>query len=189
MNHRLKMETNCRMAVIAVRWERQARLLVVVAAFLFALAGTAGAQQPAPGSAALEGFPDLVSGLKAIEGCLGVETARTQSGKQVIFAWFKDKASVLRWYHSDMHQGAMRQFFPNQQYRPPLAEVPDDIGPIMAIASITFSDKARVDATTLPISQIAIELYSPVTGGISLGGRFAPDNLQVPRLKDYGPVR
>jgi hypothetical protein len=35
-------------------------------------------------------FPDLVGPLKATPGCLGVETARTASGKMVIFAWFED---------------------------------------------------------------------------------------------------
>jgi hypothetical protein len=34
------------------------------------------------------GFPDLVGGLKATPGVLGVDTARTTSGKMVIFAWF-----------------------------------------------------------------------------------------------------
>ena len=51
----------------------------------------------------LEGFPDLVGGLQAIEGVLGVETAQTVSGKQVIFAWFESKEAVLRWYYSGMH--------------------------------------------------------------------------------------
>ena len=36
-----------------------------------------GTQQGGP-----EGFPDLVGGLQAIEGVLGVETATTASGKQ-----------------------------------------------------------------------------------------------------------
>lgn len=35
-------------------------------------------------------FPDLVAALKKSPGCLGVETARTASGKAVIFAWFED---------------------------------------------------------------------------------------------------
>src|SRR2546422_728630 len=55
-----------------------------------------------------QGFPDLVGGLKAVPGCLGVETARTASGKNVIFAWFEDKKAVLNWYYSDTHQHAMR---------------------------------------------------------------------------------
>ena len=38
--------------------------------------------------------------------------------------------------------------------------------------------------STLPISQISIELYKPVTGGIFLGSRFAPESLKVPNMID-----
>ncbi len=133
-------------------------------------------------------FPDLADGLRKTEGCLGVDSARTASGKQVIFAWFKDKQSVLNWYHSDMHQGVVNKFFPSRSDREPLAYIPDDSGPIMAIASITFSDKGQFTDTSLPISQIAIELYAPVAGGLSLGGRFAPESLKVDGLQDYSKV-
>jgi hypothetical protein len=54
----------------------------------------------------------------------------------------------------------------------------------MAIAAITFSDKAHFETTQLPISQISIELYAPITGGIFLGGRFAPESLAVEGMRD-----
>ena len=149
---------------------------------LVAVAPVQGEQQDG-----LEGFPDLVGGLQAIEGILGVETATTASGKQVIFAWFESKAAVLRWYNSGMHRGVQRAFFPDQEFGTPLEGVPDDIGPVLAIASITMSTKSELEATSLPISQIAIELYTPLTGGLFLGGRFAPDALEVPNLRDYTP--
>ncbi len=57
-------------------------------------------------------LPDLIAGLSSVNGCLGVETARTASGKEVIFAWFEDKAAVLRWYHSQVHQATMKGAFP-----------------------------------------------------------------------------
>ena len=132
-------------------------------------------------------FPDLVAALKATPGCLGVETAKTGSGKQVIFAWFEDKKAVLKWYYSDMHQQVMKQFFPGRDISKPLKAVPDDSGPIMAIASITLADKPRFKETPLPISQISIELYQPLSGGIFLGDRFAPKGLKVPKLRDYTP--
>jgi hypothetical protein len=130
-------------------------------------------------------FPDLGEGLRKTDGCLGVDSARTESGKQVIFAWFKDKRAVLDWYHSDMHEGVMNKFFPNRPDREPLADIPDDSGPILAIASITFSDKSQFANTPLPISQIAIELYQPISGGLSMGGTFAPEGLKVDGLKVY----
>lgn len=142
--------------------------------------------QQQPADQGNRGFPDLVTGLKNTEGCLGVETAKSSSGKNVIFAWFEDKNAAKNWYNSEMHQRAMNMFFPDRDGdREPMAGVPDDI-PIMAIASITFTDQPQHNQTTLPVSQIAIELYTPVTGGLNLGGRFAPDELEVPDMKDYG---
>jgi len=133
-----------------------------------------------------KGLPDLLAALKSTKGCLGVETARTSSGKNVIFAWFEDKHAVLRWYHSEVHQ-ELRDGFSSSPYfhDKPLVGVPDDVGPVMAIASITYAKEPRFKDVSLPISQISIELYKPITGGIFLGGRFAPDSLKVPGMKDY----
>lgn len=132
----------------------------------------------------------LMMGLKSTPGCLGIDAAQeTMSGKSVIFAWFENKKAALRWYYSDVHQQVMQEFFPGAEEHAqerPMADVPDDI-PILAIASITMSDKAEFEESTLPISQIAIELYTPVTGGLHLGGRFAPDGVEVKNLKDYSP--
>lgn len=130
-------------------------------------------------------LPDLVSALRTIQGCIGVETARTESGKDVIFAWFEDKKAVLRWYHSEMHQMFIRTFFSNYTPQGPLKSVPDDVGPIMVIASITLASKPRFAETSLPIAQISIELYRPLPGGLYLGGRFAPSSLKVPNMRGW----
>lgn len=124
------------------------------------------------------GFPGLIPALKKSPGCLGVELARTQGGKNLIFAWFKDKKAALAWYHSDFPQAIVGGFIGKGSDRKPLADVADDVGPIMAIASITFSDKPKLKGVKLPISQIAIELYAPLKGGLSLGGTFAPAALK-----------
>ena len=50
-------------------------------------AAAAAADAPAGAKSGGKDFPDLVGALKASPGCLGVETARTGSGKEVIFAW------------------------------------------------------------------------------------------------------
>jgi hypothetical protein len=128
--------------------------------------------------------PDLVSALKAVPGCLGVETARTATGKQVIFAWFQNKKALLDWYYSPVHQQLMAQFFPGATLRTPMPDVVDNGQPILAIASLTMAEKPVSGITTLPISQIAIELYQPLPGGIALGGRFSPTALKVPGLTD-----
>src|SRR5262249_54363733 len=139
------------------------------------LAITHAAQPPAGDKGKDAGFPDLVAALKASPGCLGVETARTGSGKEVIFAWFEDKKAALKWYYRDVHKELMKRFFPEaKRSANPLADVPDDSGPIMAVASITLKGQPTKE-NPLPFTQIAIELYQPLGGGLSIGGRFAPD--------------
>lgn len=130
-------------------------------------------------------FPDLVGALKATPGCLGVEVARTESGKQVIFSWFEDKKAVLKFYHSDTHQQVMKQFFPEYEgAHKPLAHVPEDTGPIMLIASVTWNPKPTEENPS-PFKQIAIEVYQPLKGGLAIGGSFGPKAMKVPAPKGY----
>jgi hypothetical protein len=126
-------------------------------------------------------FPALVIELKATPGCLGVETARTDGGKDVILAWFEDKKAALRWFHSDAHRQVMKSFFPNHTpgAREPLKDVPDDGVPILTIATMTMSDKPQLPGASQPISQISIELYSPLGEGLALGGRLAPEAMKT----------
>ena len=163
---------------------RLARSILVLALLVGAFHSAVAQENAASRSG---GMPDLVAGLRAIEGNLGVETAQTSSGKQVIFAWFKDKESVLRWYYSDIHRGAQDRFFPDRPPHEPLTHVPDDVGPILAIASITPTQSGEVANVGMPVSQIAIELYAPLPGGLSVGGTFAPEALEVPHMIKAGP--
>ena len=111
----------------------------IACAILCALLAAAVAQEGTRESRqAMANYPDLIGGLKAVKGCLGVEAARTQGGKSVIFAWFENKDAVLRWYYSDMHKAAVQKFFPGFTLPEPMQDIPNDSGPILAIASITF---------------------------------------------------
>lgn len=140
------------------------------------------AQAPANGA---RGFPDLAAGLRATEGVLGVEVARTSSGKNVIFAWFEDKAAAKRWYYSDMHRGVMEAFANMApEAAEPLADVPDGV-PVLCIASVTPATADRPGADGSPFSQIAIELYTTLPGGIALGGSFSPAALKVKGLERF----
>lgn len=162
------------------RIAREVAALVVLALVVFSPAAVSLLAQ---GPQVPQGLPDLVGALKSTPGCLGVETARTSSGKQVIFAWFENKQAVLNWYYSDVHRGAMQMFAPGGSTgRTPLEQIADDSGPILAIASLTLVDKPQVEGVQLPVSQIAIELYAPLPGGLAAGGRFAPSGVKVPGL-------
>src|SRR5262245_46050837 len=114
---------------------REAAMFVVLAALVFA--PVALAQQPAAAQPQAGGFSDLITALKATPGCLGVDTARTSSGKQVIFAWFENKKAALAWYYSEAHRNAVRMLAPDAPPRTPMAGVPDDDTPVLAIASLT----------------------------------------------------
>ena len=139
--------------------------------------------QPAPA-----GFPDVVGALRATPGCLGVETARTASGKRVVFAWFENKKAIVDWYYGDVHQQAMKTVFPGLPVdRRPLPDLADDSGPILAIVSVTFVDPPRPDAATMPIASLAIELYGPLPGGVAVGARFAPEALKVRGFRTFEP--
>jgi hypothetical protein len=139
---------------------------------------------------AQKGLPDFVGALKATPGVLGVDVGQMMSGKQVIFAWFENKQAVLKWYYSDAHQALMLQFGGGAR-RPkgPLADVPDDGRPVLAIASVTFAGPPPTNAEDLKsVPQIAIELYAPLPGGLAVGGRFAPSSVRVPGMVEV-PAR
>jgi hypothetical protein len=169
---------------------RIARELVMVAALalvMFSPGLVLLAQAPQQGPPG--GLPDLVGMLKATAGVLGVDAARTISGKQVIFAWFESKKAALNWYYSEGHQKLITTFASGGNTggnagRKPMADVPDDGSPILAIASLTLSDKPQVAGVQIPVSQIAIELYSPLPGGLAAGGRFAPSTMKVKGLME-----
>jgi hypothetical protein len=158
---------------------RELGAVLVLAAAIFSPAIIAAQAPPAPA-----GLPDLVGALKATPGVLGVDAGQMASGKQVIFAWFENKQAVMNWYNSDVHRKLMNGFSSGGR-RPdgPLAGIKDDSGPIMAIASITI-DRAAMQSGDYKggTSQIAIELYAPLPGGLAAGGRFAPSTVKVPGL-------
>ena len=148
----------------------------------FSLVAVAGDNPPADGAgknAALLKGQEIVKALKETPGCLGVETAQTSSGKAVIFAFFENKKALLKWYFSPTHRELIESLGADyDSKRKPMQGVPDDI-PVMAVASIKFGGKPPSDKVKLPISQISIELYAPVTKGLSIGGGFAPDAFRA----------
>ena len=116
---------------------------------------------------------------------LGVDTGVTTSGRQFIFAWFEDKAALVSWYKSDAHQRAMKAAFPNRTFdREPLPDLPADSGQILAIVSLTPSSAPPPPGARMSIGTIGIELYTPLPGGVAVGGRFAPPGVRVPALRE-----
>lgn len=166
------------------RTVREVAAAVVLAAVIGAPAFLVTVRAQAP-KAAQNGMPDLIGMLKATPGVLGVDAARgTMNGKTVIFAWFENKKAALAWYYSDGHMALMQQFSgSNRRAGGPMADVPDDGRPILAIASLTMpATPASGSDLKSSVTQIAIELYAPLPGGLAAGGRFAPTSVKVPGL-------
>ncbi len=129
----------------------------------------------------------LVEGLLATEGCLGADAGQMMSGKNVIVAWFEDKAATVRWYESNTHKGIMEGMTSDIEgySHTPLAHVDDEDTPIMVIATITPStDGSTLAGFPAPISQVSIELFAPLPGGAYWNGRFAPPAFEVEHIKD-----
>ncbi len=140
---------------------------------------------PAFAQAPRPGFPNVVGALRTTPGVLGVETAQTASGRQVIFAWFENKKALVDWYHSDAHQKAMKTVFPDQTFdRQPLPDLAEDSGPILTIVSVKLVEAPKPGAPSPSIASIGIELYGPLPGGVAVGGRFAPPALKVRGLRE-----
>lgn len=137
------------------------------------------------GRQTLADFPDLGKGLMETPGCVGVQTLSSSNSKQqAIGAWFENRKAMEAWYYGKMHQGAMAKFFPELKHDgKPFAEFKDQKAPIFVIASVTPSDKPIGSGSNLEISQIAIGGYTPIPGGIAIGGTYSPEKLDVPHLR------
>ena len=57
----------------------------------------------------------------------------------------------------------------------------------LVVVSMTPSNEPAFRGLDMPVSQIAVELYEPLPGGVFLGGRFAPRDAKVPHMKDLTP--
>ena len=153
----------------------------LAAAALLAATGSAGSRQPAGQDIGEQ----LLDGLRSTKGCLGADAAFFASGKQVIVAWFENKAAATRWYYSATHRGFMGavDHHPSDNESEPLAHVKDESIPIMVMASMSLDPALAADGGA-PFGQLAIELYTPLPGGAMYNGRLAPKTLPVKHFRD-----
>lgn len=129
-----------------------------------------------------EMIKQLVDGLKSVDGCLGVELARGQSGKSMIIAWFKDAESCRVWYSHPAHARMLEMAGSDPAAGKPLEHVKDGT-PVMVIASMTPAQTPQIEGMPIPISQLSIELFAPLPGGASINGRLSPEAFPVEHHK------
>lgn len=164
---------------------------ILTAGLMLTLSQPAGASQPAggPPAGAQPGVNEmgqlLVVGLRSVPGCAGVELAQTQGGRNTIMAWFVDKEAAMRWVKHPIHQRLMGMAGVDPAQHQAMQHVPDGV-PILVMATITPADGTNgIDGIPMPISQISIELYTPLAGGASVNGRLTPKAIKVPHMKNY----
>lgn len=136
-------------------------------------------QPPAAGDAFGK---QLMDGLRATEGCYGVEAAAmSESGMRSIIAWFENKEAVKRWYQSPTHHFFMRAAGADPTQTSPLEYITDPDMPIMVMASIKMGQPAP--GSRMPISEFSVALYTPLPGGAMIGGRLAPMEFPIPKMR------
>jgi hypothetical protein len=115
-----------------------------------------------------------IAQLRNFQGCLGVDVAQTALGKNCIFATFRDKQAAVNWYNTEIHQRLVSKVsFYRTGDHVPLANVPDDAGPILLVATMTRADKAP-DGVPGAV-YISIELFEHLPAGVRFGnGMFLP---------------
>lgn len=131
----------------------------------------------------------VASDIAKTPGCQGVRMLEADDGTKIYFVWFKNKTAALTWYDNAFHQAAMtlmKQSFPTQIIRKPLRHVQDKDKPILVVASLRHADRAKMKAGEFPFVQLSMEMYKPLPGGMSFGGRFAPADVEIPQLTEYG---
>ncbi len=162
-----------------------AGVLAFIPAGPHAVAQPEGSPEIAPAPPARSGgdmAQTLIDALRATEGCLGADAAQFRSGKLAIVAWFENAEAARRWYRSETHARFLAMAGAPPADREPLSHVEDPDAPVMVVAALTFGGRP-IRPGGMPMSQISIELYTPLPGGASVNGRLAPDGFDIPHFR------
>lgn len=122
----------------------------------------------------------LVSAIESVEGNLGVHTARTHDGVELIMSWFENRDAVLRWFHHPYHRQLLREAGRTEDNI--AAEYfGNHFGPILVIASVAYNDASGSlegsmfeDPDGRRPTRFSVEYYTPVDGGAFFVTPFAP---------------
>jgi hypothetical protein len=87
--------------------------------------------------------------------------------------------TYVAWSMPSFAQGPLQTFD-----REPLPDVPENSGPILALVTLKLAD-APLPGSPIPIETIGIELYTPLPDGVAVGGRFAPQSVRVPGMRQF----
>lgn len=125
-----------------------------------------------------------IRAIESLPGCLGVRSFEREEGGDVSLIWFKNRKTANALFKSTFHLDTMEQIQQTtrkRKRRKLLKYVPKDTGPILIVVT-RMSEDEKGDSTP---AQYAVELYTPLSGGLSFGGRFAPKGIKIPKMRRY----
>lgn len=163
---------------------RVAMSVLLVGVFVGIMTWSALAQPDAPRAQGPDFTARLLGALRETEGCLKAEAVQFQDGRLAILAWFQNKDAAVRWYNNGFHQRMVAMTGGKPEDRQPLEHVKDPNQPLMVIASMVMDPANKRVPGPMPISEISIEIYTPVPGGAMIGGRLAPKGFEVPHMRE-----
>jgi len=96
----------------------------------------------------------IIKQLDGYPGLLGkhVVASLDHPGMFIIFTWWKNKQALNDWFYGDLHQGWMRQ------------------------RGRTMSGETSSASGEMP-SQVAMEVFAGLPGGVQINGGFIPGEL------------
>lgn len=120
-----------------------------------------------------------------VPGCLGAKSME-QDGTQVSFVWFKDREAVINWCKDQKHMRTAETILnlanPDLKMREPMAAAKNEEGPFLVIMTLKRNENGG--AGGFPLEQLSMEIYKPVNGGMFIGDRFAPKELNVDGMRE-----
>lgn len=141
------------------------------------LRGTSTNRFPVAVDRIMRRLPQLTKGLTMKkDGYLGRRNATSEDGRQrMVFVWFKDNTSMLKWYETQVEKQLLRPFFPELSgKKPKFYENLLPNRPVMVIATLTPNFKNQDDPRASAIGQASFEVFSAAAPALKKGFAFAP---------------
>lgn len=114
--------------------------------------------------------PSLQTFLNSLEkqsGMLGMRMMEDIEKPEmlIIMTWWQDKKALNDWFYSDTHQGLIKEYY-------------------NAGASQTFANSKNGSSSLAGSSQVGMELFTALPGGLTYGGGLTPSGVEkkIPKL-------
>lgn len=125
----------------------------------------------------------IVDAIHEVDGSMGVHTARTHDGVELILAWFENRDAVLGWFEHPYHRKLLREAGRDEDGIA-AQHFSDDSGPILVIASVAYEGSpGSLDGSMFDDpdgrrpTRFSVEYYTPLSGGAYMVQPLAPASV------------